>query len=465
MHRGADLRQALARDLYNRLANDSSLLAAFVVAQRGEQASYASAVRLDVRVARVLLAGAGDAEVVFAAADGVPGLRHRVKANLRPGEQPLPSLEGVPRCPVCFVVHNEKFLRFVAPVVERTQHGVVVTRGELDRSTVGQPVVRLPELLPVAPWKATFRDHERLLADFDQCLRLFRRVEPAAVVVIEGNAPTDETASRAARRLGIPAVCIQHGWSPIIHSGFRQLEFDRMLVWGEGFQRLLEPFSPRQQFVVTGNHAVGEADPTADERLAELVAGRPAVGFYLQSTSQLITREHLRRMEELILSLAAGRPDLALLVRQHPNHPLDSGAEREFRRASNVLRVPPHEFPLGRVIAATTATVSIYSTTLLESASLGVVPVVFNPTSLPHYVPDLETLGAGVEAKTVETVRGALERIVDNPEHRRRFLPGLDRVREEFFAGTPGDAVDRAVAAIGGTIGGSEGGRTGRDGD
>jgi hypothetical protein len=221
-----------------------------------------------------------------------------------------------------------------------------------------------------------------------------------------------------------------------------------MLVWGDGFRRLLEPFSPQQAFVVTGNHALAGRDSATDERLRELVGGRPAVGFYLQSTSQLISRTHLRDMETLILSLAARRPDVALLVREHPSWPLDADTEATLFAAPNIVRVRPDEFPLGSVIAATTATVSIYSTTVLESAALGVVPVIFNPTSLPRYNPDLEALGAGVEVDTVDGAEVAIERILDDIEHRESFRPGLEGIRREFFGDAPTDGVDRVVAAI-----------------
>ena len=57
---------------------------------------------------------------------------------------------------------------------------------------------------------------------------------------------------------GLPAariscLCIQQGWSPIVHNGFRNMSFSAMLTWGEGFAELLRPHNPAQRFVVTGS--------------------------------------------------------------------------------------------------------------------------------------------------------------------------------------------------------------------
>lgn len=415
---------------------------AYAAAGRGERSAYRASTFIDAQVAKELFAGSTETEVVAPPRSLL--LRHRLSAIGRRQEQQLPPLDGLPRGAICFVVHNAKFLRFAEPVIRLAGPSLVLTRGRAP----GQPVVELPALAPVNAWRASLQGNEVLPAAYDQFHRVFERVAPSAVVMVEGNHPFDGAANAAARRLGIPTVCVQHGWSPIVHNGFRRLEFDRMVVWGDGFRRLLEPFSPTQEFVVTGNPALVGREAGADERLRELLAGRSAVGFYLQSRSMLITSDHLRRMEELILSLATDRPDVAILVREHPSWPLDPATEARLEAAPNVFRVAPSEFPLGSVIAATSATVSIYSTTLLESVALGVVPIVFNPTSLPRYSPDLERLGAGVEVESASSAKDTIERILDDPSYRESFRPGLDRVRDDFFAGVPPDAAERMAGVV-----------------
>lgn len=86
--------------------------------------------------------------------------------------------------------------------------------------------------------------------------------------------------------------------------------------------------------------------------------------------------------------------------------------------------------------------VSIYSTSLVEAAALGVVPVVFNPTSMPHYSPDLAALGAGVEARTLEAAEEAIVRLTQDATATAALGPGLEAFRARFFAASAQPADD-----------------------
>ena len=55
-------------------------------------------------------------------------------------------------------------------------------------------------------------------------------LKPQCSVVVEGNSPTDIIMSEASRFLDIPCFCIQQGWSPYVHSGFRNMCFTEMFV-------------------------------------------------------------------------------------------------------------------------------------------------------------------------------------------------------------------------------------------
>src|SRR5207245_2731811 len=80
------------------------------------------------------------------------------------------------------------------------------------------------------------------LANFGDVIESYDRfhdavfhLRPACLVVVEGNAPQDETINQACAQLGIPTVCVQQGWSPVLHNGFRNMSYTRMTVWGQGF--------------------------------------------------------------------------------------------------------------------------------------------------------------------------------------------------------------------------------------
>jgi hypothetical protein len=289
-----------------------------------------------------------------------------------------------------------------------------------------------------------------LAAELDRFERVLERVRPDRVVVIEGNAPTDEVMNQACRRAGIPCICLQQGWSPIVHPGFRNMTYSTMAVWGQGFRDLLAPANPLQDFAVTGSHMLEAGAGQGDAELARELAGRRAAGFFLQSTSPVIDPRHLDELRGLATRVAGELPDAAVVVREHPGSPLEQSARAELQRLPNVVWAPADRYGLRAVLGTVSATVSIYSTTLVESAALGVPPVVLGVTSMERYSPDLEALGAGVQARDAGQAFVAVRRLLTEPGAREPFRPGMDRVSQELFAGLDGRALDRVAALVSG---------------
>jgi hypothetical protein len=265
------------------------------------------------------------------------------------------------------------------------------------------------------------------------------------VVVTEGMSPGDEIVSQACHSLGIPCICIQQGWSPIIHNGFRNTSFTHMAVWGDGFRDMLAPYNPMQEFAVTGNLSFAAESV---ERSKQLSGGLPSVAFFLQPSSRLIGEDHQRQVAELISRASSRFPADVLLVREHPGAPLSEVGLESLRRLPNVRLAPATSNPLIDVIRQSRVAVSIYSTSLLEAAALGTPALVFNPTSMPRYSPDVEALGIGVETDSVEAALGTIDRLLHDGTYRQSFIPAMVRFRERFFAGADEQAPVRIIELI-----------------
>ena len=83
----------------------------------------------------------------------------------------------------------------------------------------------------------------------------------------------------------------------------------------------------------------------------------------------------------------------------------------------------------------------------MEAAALGCVPIVFNPTSMPRYSPDLDAFEVGVEAQTLDGALRAIARVVEDDGARGRLTSGAERFRSHFFAdaASPADATVRLI--------------------
>ena len=446
-YRGADLRPAVERVLFNALAADSELMGAFAAAGRGESArvpAYGSELA-------TLVAGATLGTAPQALASAPRRLATRARRALHTARDRRSALErhppASPSGPVCFVLDHPKYARFVAPVIAELEGPALVV------GTSAGPGI--DTVFDVPGSDATLRAralghglwHSRhLAAGFDALHELLAGLEPRRVIVVEGGGPIDELANAAAHALRVPSVCLQQGWSPVVHSGFRRMSCDRMAVWGEGFRDLLAPFNPGLDFAVTGNPALGGGP--ASGRLAAELDGRPAVAFFLQSTSAWIQPSDLDLMYELVRRAADRHPRAAVLVREHPGAPLGAAEREALGARANVRLVPASEWSLREVLDATSVAVSIYSTSLLEAAALGVPAVVFNPTSVPPLEPDLEALGAGLRAADVAGALEALDRLVAPVNGRAGLEAGSAAVRDRYFAGARPGAAGRMARAI-----------------
>lgn len=461
-YRGRTLRFALERQLYVELIDNDDLYRLFREARLGRSLGRIHLrSQIDRDVARMLCGPQGADRIKPL----LPSLRDRIVGKLRaiahdslafrwrePALDPprLPEDSPDQDAPVCFLLHHSKFVRFARPVLDllaRADVAVLSRDPDLQEQVEALGVSFVPLADGGAPADLVgngLAEHLNLPLQLDLFAAELKRLHARCLVVIEGNHPLDEVANQACKLLGIPCVCLQQGWSPFLHNGFRNMSFSSMLVWGEGFAELLAPNNPDQRFIVTGSPAL-EAAGNETGTLAARLAGRKAIAFFHQPASRLVRPEHLRQMADLIRETAAVLPDAEVLVRHHPS---EQGEFEGIDEVANVTLVPAGSYGLHEVLACSTAAVSMYSTTLLEAAALLVVPVTFNVTSLPRLVPDLASAAVGVEASDRSAALTALLALVSDETYRESLESGLRMVRERFFAGADGRAAARIAAHI-----------------
>jgi hypothetical protein len=445
-YRGADLRRAVQCALFPKLVNDEELCEAFAAHRRGGEPDPRPGPGIEAAIARRIL---GQGRGVSAWANERRSLVAGRLSRLRHSGavQPVAPLGGgATRFDACFLIDHPKFVRFIDPILDRLGRDRVLlaalnelAEDGIDGHGVAHALLPRGDHPAAQPLSDVLAGWGRIPITFDEVVALLAEQRPACAVVIEGNSPYDEVTSQACRALGIPCLCLQHGWSPIVHSGFRRMTFDRMAVWGEGFAEILGSFNPGQRFEVTGNPVLGTATgPAADAS---------AVSFFLQPLSPLIGEEHQRLMHELILRSSDAFAKRRILVREHPGWPLSPERRRRLAERPNIELTPASSHSLAEVIRASRVTVSMYSTSLLESAALGVPPVVFNPTSLPRFAPDLEELGVGIEVKEPAAALEAIGQVLEDSAG-PPVQGAMESFQERFFGGSGEAAAERIAQLI-----------------
>lgn len=357
---------------------------------------------------------------------------------------------------VLFQVVQAKFVRFLQPIAEsigRPYAFVVFNDPALFDQLHGLP--RLHVALDKTALNLLKIERFGLLEFFATFLNAvvaaLAEVRPCCIVVPEGNSPYNELFNRVGHALGIPSLCVQQGWSPVVHTGFRNMSYDCMCVWGEGFAEALAPFNPDQRFSVTGSHVI-----VPRQRQPEQHGG--AIIFFLQASgSPLITPAAAAAMLDLVAWAAGQFPECEIRVRPHPGAPLAAAEQERLAANPNVRITPAGTAPLEEVVKGADIAVSIFSTTILEAVAAGLIPLIVNVAGLPHYNPDIAREGAGLEVKTFAEARQALTRLVAEPGVADAISGRLREVADRYFA-QGGPAAATAVASRIGALAAGAGG-------
>ena len=413
-YRGADLGRAIALNLYFRLVNDPALRAAHARAAAGENLGHdPDAVPVSTEAYWVLRQMLNRRLPLTRAR-----LKEHVKrswtmgvSHLEIGATPVRQKDGK----VLILALSRRFFDYLMPVrraLGADAAWLVPANAAWAEEAGAQgerivPFDTMADAEPEGPLTQPVAAYWRELAlRFDTFRRILAMESPDAVLMTEGNQPDDEILARAAAGLGIRSICIQQGWSPIVHSGFRDMRYDAFCVWGREFARLLQPENPRQYFAVTGSHRI---EPTP----AAWPAKERAIGFFLQNNSLLITSRAWREMLDFVRWTAATWPEREILVREHPATPLTEEEQSLLAGLPNLKLCPASTVSLDAMLRRTGVAVAFYSTTLLEALAYDATPLIINITGAHHYLPDLAAMGAAIEVKDFHAARAAMHRLRD----------------------------------------------------
>ncbi|MFA6294948.1 MAG: hypothetical protein WC666_00800, partial [Candidatus Paceibacterota bacterium] len=177
---------------------------------------------------------------------------------------------------------------------------------------------------------------------FDLLYEPARIARPEAIMVTEGNASEDEILNQICKLLNIKSICIQQGWSPIIHNGFRNMTFDKMLIWGKEFANTLLPYNPKQRFVATGSHIISTRSKNKPYKLNSVV-------FFLQTITLLAPRDVWEKYIEFIIWIAENYKNLTVIIREHPAYPIDKERREVLKSFKNVQFMNSGKYSLDEI--------------------------------------------------------------------------------------------------------------------
>lgn len=261
----------------------------------------------------------------------------------------------------------------------------------------------------------------------DDLIFILKCIKPKSILVIEGVAPKDILISEVAKSMHISTFCLQHGYPPFVDTGFRNMNFSKFLAWGVGTRKLLQKYNPKQNFMIVGNPSL------KNKKNFKLIKNKFKVGFFLQGECALLDKKEIKVFYNLILFTIKKHKNINFIIREHPSSKINQSFKIEISKLKNAFISYPEENSISKDLESIDISVSVFSSVIMESIALEVVPLICSFGSLPKYIPEIAKEGAAIEVFNLNDAKKELNKLLKNKKYLNNFKKCICKVKSNYF--------------------------------
>ncbi len=342
-----------------------------------------------------------------------------------------------------FVIIHHKFIHYMAPIYKELKDALFIICGDKDKSlkicNINNYKYEILNNITKVNGQ-TNKDMSDLIAIYENVKLFVSHSNPKCIIIPEGNAPVYELFNLVSKKNNkIKTICIQQGWSPVYHNGFRKMHYDIFLTWGEEFSNLLQKYNPDQKFKAVGNHIL---------KLNQTKKVKSSIAFFHQGINFIITQKDSDLFFKLAITLATKYKKIKIIIREHPSNPIDSTTKNELLQHNNIIFMNPDKYTLSEVLAVSKIAISVYSTVLYEAMVFDVIPLSFNTTSLPSLDPSLDKLNLGIEEKKIDKTINEIDTLLENKNNFNKILKNIEKDKKKYFKTYDNQAIQNIIKEI-----------------
>lgn len=284
----------------------------------------------------------------------------------------------------------------------------------------------------------------RLSLFYRQIHKTLEHKKPEILLFAEGTSHYDYLAALAAKSLSIPTLRIQSGRAGVLHSGYRNMNYDTMLCWSEDFVERYRQVSPLPEYKVVGS-------PTIDE-FVQMKQMTPhdsqKILFITQPVSQHITESDYQLLISVARELLASSQEFSLVVRQHPVDKHEGFDKLAAIFPGRVKKMNSPLFSLAMTLAESKCAIGFFSTAISEAAACGVIPIILQTRSSQSVYPFPEKHNAAIVSSDVEKTTQEVLNIFRNPHDYEAMSMAMQKFSRRFFGPADGKALHRTVSEV-----------------
>ena len=352
-----------------------------------------------------------------------------------------------------FVIHPRFVIFFKETIAALKEHQKIIfshCSNAFDESLLGGGVspqnlisgnlnllgIHIPILHPL------FFIYASIIQAYTSMLATLRHRQPSVLVFAEGNSMQDEVSSQAAKTLSIPTVRMQSGRGGVMHCGYRNMSFDKMLCWGEGFVQHYKKHSPGPVYEVTGTPLFNDLKKKGHPKKKFTIA------IFTQPISKHISKHEYATLINICNTVVKNLPYAKVIVRKHPADISKDFNVLALQYPDHVKLMPATHSTLTEVMNEIDCAIGFYSTTLSEAAACDVIPIIIKMRDQHSIFPFPEKHGAAIIADGNSTSIDIITDIMKNPSKFLETRKNMKIFSNRFFGINDGQSMKRIVESI-----------------
>ena len=284
-------------------------------------------------------------------------------------------------------MRDKKFFSFVNPVKEALEQSgrkvefLLWDFKDLDKSShkkIHLPIANFPSF-----WKKDYSLYHECVTLIDRANGFLPLLENKKVILIEGDLESQHVLGMLGKKNQFKTYCLQWGFfgKTAIKSGWREMPFDKFLVWGDFFADSFKKYNPKLSIVSCGHPTLKENDKSTKGKVI-LFAVQKRFGEH-------ITIQDVLHFIHFAAEVATKMPGFKVIIRSHPDFEISENIKAEYKANENIIWHDYKNFSLNHSFNEAKYCVSISSTVSLESIANGCYPIYLKINDLPLQIHQL----------------------------------------------------------------------------
>ena len=316
-------------------------------------------------------------------------------------------------------ITNKKFFSYIKPITEALeQKGKKVEFLLWDKNDLNQNRTEkmhlaktgFPDFLDKSYYQ--YHDFTTLIDRANGFLPLLKNKK---LILIEGDLESQHILGLLGTKNEFETYCLQWGFfgKTATKPGWRDMPFDKLLVWGDFFAENFKTYNPKLDIVACGHPSLKE-NVNSEKGKVILFAVQKQFGEHI-TTRDVLDFIHFSA------KIASQMPDYKIIVRSHPDFEIPENIKAEYKSIQNIIWHDYKNFSLNESFDEAKYCVSISSTVSLESIAYGCYPVYFKINNLPlqihqllakdskfQHVFDAENFATGIQHLEIQNLKNYL---------------------------------------------------------